>query len=310
MPEYNRRVYNPLAVPPPVSHPTTHTVMADDLPGPLATGRVPRGAPPSKLDSQQGAVMIKARLDTDAFALREYQERRSSAGSSRYPMGQPSDRNIRANDLVFSTIRRRAARRGTHGVDLTPLTRGWSSFNGFDRKKGCPRVVGVSNSSTDADHKVTGHAQTGLSVIVAGTTTLVNTGRYHIHDGDKVMWELPHVLVTKGGRVTPAYEDETARGRFVATVVPFEPADEDSTEAVGVKLDDTAALKELYDCESKTALYRGNSLKRARTQAAPSDDDLKAFAIRLHNSRCIGTALTSAAPGHPFCILLQPTMMM
>lgn len=166
-----------------------------------------------------GRVAGNARLDQRFFE--EIQD--ASHANFLYPGADKSDEVFalkpREIALMFKT-------HSTHGSDgLMPV---FSALNGLGHDKSSRHQV-LENvafaglvGSDGAVYDSTGRrpANPDVALILGGTTTIQNTGKQHIANGDFIMWDLPSV----GSDGTAPHNK-----RILASTVPYRPSEQGVT---------------------------------------------------------------------------------
>lgn len=220
-------------------------------------------------------------------------------------------------------------RKGQSDANGVPTSRGYDLQDLRDQLTfiGVPLTrVGAANANQSD----------GVSVMVAGSTTIWNTGPWPISVGDVIMWDIP---TSNDGKSRPTDDLKvpglpTYKRAFITVPLRFGVSDVLGTSRI---VNDTGALTvaDVLDRLEKKAVREkeaerntDRSAKRARkvgwaeledqlrdTAGKPDDRAYKSALQTLltgwtrewsaHSKRIIGVALSNGKPGEPFDVLLQ-----
>jgi len=127
---------------------------------------------------------------------------------------------------------------------------------------------------------------------VAGSVTTTNTGTKKIEIGHQICWDVPQLSPDGFGAHNPAQAGEPGNKVRLVTV-PYEDTLKDSKSIVVQQFEQDTSLQTLI-----TGPFSSSRL----VQVLDIIDDQYTADAR---SRIIGTALSKAAPGQPFDMLLR-----
>ena len=244
-----------------------------------------------------GAVVVNASYDYAQFT------RAITSGNGSRPVlwqGESSDHRIEKKDMVFrhkGTCKRKRTSYNDPDLHVFGVCNGIEGSTSKEARKQCS-FIGVSNTHLDeGSHR---HA----SVMIAGMTTITNTGTERIEAGDKLVWDVPRIDDTKRMRrpfMTMPYDTAFEMGaveNHAAVSACFSSPRSNGTNAQVVAGAFTAMMKQ-QNMGDQSIVDMWNS------------DDLKHFMAcysvmsKEVDSRVIGTALCKSKPGNPLDIVLR-----
>jgi len=259
--------------------------------------------------STQASVTIQCTQDVSSIRDRITMNNNAKADSKydcyapKLVTMSPEITNIRTKELVYHC---HSNARGSRGA--VPVH---SALNGLykDKEKDWEksiRFIGVACTPTNLGDAA--NTQSQLTVRTRGTETIMNNGPDHIHIGDLVAWKVPSEeewknvtdqVKSRRGMV-PAYDTDFEGQRVLLMTVPFTFKME---KKIGIDFDVTEL--NTYVSQKKTARQEKISIEELVEHFKISLELNKLVEYnRAFEERKIGKALSSAAPGCPFDILL------
>jgi hypothetical protein len=175
--------------------------------------------------------------------------------------------------------------------------------------------VGVPLISIDAGNA---NQKDGVSICVAGSTTITNTGPLRINTGQLVMWDIPKALPSISQELTKV--NSVPRNKALFMTVPVDVDATDDGGVLGLDVDDALqaitadtggeakrARRNLTDVDVVREAYKRCEGKTGEAFDSAMQDMLKSFFLLLQQQhrRVIGIALSSAEPGESFDILFR-----
>jgi len=152
------------------------------------------------------------------------------------------------------------------------------------------RFVGVNQTMYDPD--AGGNRSNAVSITVAGSVTITNTGANKIEIGHQVCWDIPGFGVDANAMPHPAQTGQPqSKARLVT--VPY---------GVALKQSKQLVVREIGGDSSLRNVFQGSAQDADIENILDILDDRYTADAR---SRIIGTALSKAAPGQPFDMLLR-----
>lgn len=155
-------------------------------------------------------------VHTDRAARGEYQRRARLTGKDRLPTGSQAEFDILKGELAFAYVPGKTvvARLNPNAADRECFT----SFNGLSPADAVTFAGVVDKGYTHSDTP----GNSLITLRLAGTATIVNTGSQPVGTGDEVAWAFPEVRLLANGQAAPTVRQVgVPDSKFVARVVPI-----------------------------------------------------------------------------------------
>jgi len=253
--------------------------------------------------TSQGAVKYNAQRDVGEHQRRKKQKR-STHGYAYTTVGDDNDLSIMPRDLCLRNNVRSRHKRMYTDTDVNVFSSAnrmlahvdMSNFDedGYEQARREMRQrydfggIAVTRSNCDASSAAGGDKE--MVVLFGGTYTIRNTGNKDIYSGQYVMWDLPSLDPRKRRQWK---SDQVPHTKLVFETVPFDAAEK---YLVGNDEASRTRLAEAAEALSKVDTSNANEF----AQAIQTFDGEFSDARR----RVIGRALSNAAPGKEFDIVL------
>lgn len=241
--------------------------------------------------TEQARAVINAHRDIHEFTKRDKNSDTDSQKKLYNAHSTDSTKSILNGELVFSNKKtdRRSNKRKLNRISDCYV---YSSFNGISTKSETrvdedelrkiikKDIVFMGVSELTSNHKHGVHNDDEVVVQVGGTRTIINNGDGPVNVGDLIMWDLP----------TPSEHQHridypgVSNSKVLPQIKVYDSMVEDAWDKVKKNKDDIAV----------NSVGPGELLKSLNTYEKMRDD-----------KQCIiGKAVSSAAPGKPFDIIL------